>query len=171
MSFTTTDYCKAYNWVEKDTTMLINGDFLHKPSGTILGNLFDLKIDVENRLKKIERQAKKAQREAELNDLVPAAIDILQNSLTDAKVWKNKTMPNVILNEIHFYIVLGKSLDSDVIVRFHHPDMTGDQVARYTGMKVKYETGRENNCIISGLNIEKAASVIEKVAMMTGEVE
>lgn len=169
MSFTTSDYCKAYGWNVQEVTMQLTGDFLHKPTGTILGNLFDLKIDVGNRLKKFEREAKKEIREAELNQLVPAAIEILSNVLTEAKVYKNKTMPNVVMNDIHFYIVLGKTLDSDVIVRFHHPDMTGEQVARYTGMKVKYETGRENNCIISGLNIDKAASVIEKVAMMTGE--
>lgn len=169
MSFTTADFCKAYGWNENEVTMQISGMFIHKPTGTELGSIFDLKIDVENRLKKFERQAKKQQRDAELNELVPAAIDILKVELPDAEVFKNKTMPNVKMNDIHFYIVLGRTLDSDVIVRFHHPDMNGEQVAKYTGMKVKFEAGRENNCIISGLSIEKAASVIEKVAEMTGE--
>lgn len=169
MSHSLLDFCKAYGWNISEVTMKLDGMFIHKPTGTELGSIYDLKIDVETRLKKFERQAKKELREAELNDLVPAAIEILTVELPDAEVFKNKTMPNVKMNSIHFYIVLGKTLDSDVIVRFHHPDMTGDQVAKYTGMKVKYEVGRENNCIISGLSIEKAASVIEQVATMTGE--
>ncbi|QAY01187.1 inhibitor of host transcription [Aeromonas phage Aswh_1] len=169
MSHTLSDFCKAYGWNQPEVTMKLDGMFIHKPSGTELGSIYDLKIDVENRLKKFERQLKKEQREAELNELVPAAIDILKVELPDAEVFKNKTMPNVKYKDIHFYIVLGRTLDSDVIVRFHHPDMNGEQVSKHTGMKVKYETGRENNCIISGLSIEKAASVIEQVATMTGE--
>lgn len=167
--YTLSDFCKAYGWKVSEVTMKLDGQFVHKQSGTELGSIFDLKIDMDRRLKLVERELKKEQRAAELNELVPAAIEILGGVLKEAKVYRNKTMPNVELNGIHFYLVIGKTLNSDVIVRFHHPDMTGEQVARYTGLKVKYEEGRENNCIISGMDIDKAAVVIEQIANLTGE--
>ena len=79
MSHSLLDFCKAYGWNISEVTMKLDGMFIHKPSGTELGSIYDLKIDVENRLKKFERQAKKELREAELNDLVPAAIEVLTN--------------------------------------------------------------------------------------------
>lgn len=169
-NYNVSDFCKAYGWVDGEVTMRLDGMFIHKPTGTELGTVFELKIDIENRLRQKEREIKKAKRESELNELVPAAIEILKNSLpSEAKVYKNRTMPNVELGGVKYYVVLGNSLDRDVIVRFHHPDFVGEQVSKYTGYRVKFEEGRENNCIISGLSIEQAASVIEKVSDLTGE--
>lgn len=172
---TTADYARAYGWNVEEVEFRLDGNFYHKPTNTVLGAIKELKFDVNLRLKKLERDAKKAEKALIKRDLVPTAMAILKQSLPDAKVFINRTSPNVVLNGITFYIMIGLAEEYGNNICFYMNDMTADHINKHiTRAKVRIGTESDHRFILDasgGISLQELPNIIEHIANRIGDKE
>lgn len=170
---TTADYARAYGWNVEEVEFRLDGNFYHKPTNTVLGSINELKFDVNLRLKKAASAEKRAKAAAIKRDLVPTAMSILKQSMPDAKVFINRSSPNVVLNGITFYVMIGLDAAYGNNLSFYMPNTDAAKLNRYLNHAKVRAASKPGNYILDNMNcaLEDLPAIIEHIAERIGDKE